>query len=132
MLYVSQVVKSNGGALLSGNECSSFVTWVDDTASTIIEALTDFQHRFYGRLPQLHPVLDRFATYELKLYDHYEAYVAGAMIMSTCGFIEVSCLEVRALLTKQVSIKRDAKLWPYYVRTLSGGCCALYRLQGLH
>lgn len=55
----------------------------------------------------------------LKLYDHYEPYVAGAMIMSCCAYMDVSCLEIRAL-TKQLPPKSDAKLWPYYVRNLSG------------
>ena len=84
-----------------------------------MEALTDFQRRFYGRLPQLNPVLNRLGDYVLKLYDHYEPYVAGAMITSTCTFIDVNCLEVRAV-TKQLPAKSDAKLWPYYVRNLSG------------
>lgn len=88
-------------------------------ADSIIEALTDFQRRFHSHLPQLHPVLDRYANYMLKLYEHYETYVAGAMIMSSCAYMDVNCLEVRAL-TKRVPTKRDAKLWPYYVRNLSG------------
>ena len=97
----------------------SCVTWVDSVADSFVEALADFQRRFYGRLPQLHSVLDRLATYMLKLYDHSESYVAGAMIMSCCAFMDVNCLEIRAG-TKQVPTKSEAKLWPYYVRNLSG------------
>ncbi|KIJ36042.1 hypothetical protein M422DRAFT_179866 [Sphaerobolus stellatus SS14] len=92
---------------------------MDNVADDILEPLTEFQSRFYARQPQLHPVLDCYASYMLKLYDHYEPYVGDAMIMSSCTFIDGSCLEVRAL-SKRVSTKRDAKLWPYYVRSLSG------------
>ncbi|KZV75179.1 terpenoid synthase [Peniophora sp. CONT] len=99
--------------------CTAGVAWIDSVADSIYEALTEFQHRFYARLPQLHPVLDRYANHMLKLYDHYEALVANAMIMSSCAFIDGSCLEIRAL-TKRVPTKKDAKLWPYYVRNLSG------------
>lgn len=92
---------------------------MDNVADEIVEALTVFQGRFYARQPQLHPVLDRYASLMVRLYDHYEPYVADAMIMSSCTFIDGSCLEVRAL-NKKVSTKREAKLWPYYVRSLSG------------
>ncbi|VDB87317.1 unnamed protein product [Peniophora sp. CBMAI 1063] len=95
------------------------LTWVDSVAQSIVNALAEFQRRFYSRLPQLNPVLDRYATYMLKLYDHYEEYVAGAMIMSCCAYMDVNCLEVRAV-TKELPAKMDAKLWPYYVRNLSG------------
>ncbi|KAJ7091835.1 hypothetical protein C8R44DRAFT_647324 [Mycena epipterygia] len=92
---------------------------MDNVADSILEALTAFQARFHARQPQLHPVLDCYAGFMLRLYDHYEPYVADAMIMSSCTFINGSCLEVRAL-TKRVAAKSDAKLWPYYVRSLSG------------
>ncbi|KAJ7859603.1 hypothetical protein B0H14DRAFT_3446497 [Mycena olivaceomarginata] len=55
----------------------------------------------------------------LRLYDHFKPYVADTMIMVSCTFIDASCLEVHAL-TKRVATKSDAKLWPYYVRSLSG------------
>ena len=97
----------------------SGMKWMDNVADDILEPLTEFQSRFYARQPQLHPVLDCYASYMLKLYDHYEPYVADAMIVSSCTFIDGSCLEVHAL-SKRVSTKRDAKLWPYYVRSLSG------------
>ncbi|KZV77247.1 terpenoid synthase [Peniophora sp. CONT] len=99
--------------------CTTCMVWVDTGADTIIEALTDFQRRFHSRLPQLHPVLDRYANYMLKLYAHYESYVASAMIMSSCAFMDASYLELRAL-TKPGPTKSDAKLWPYYIRNLSG------------
>ncbi|KAI0031073.1 isoprenoid synthase domain-containing protein [Vararia minispora EC-137] len=99
--------------------CTAGMKWMDNVADDILDALAEFQHLFYAHLPQLHPVLDCYANYMLKLYDHYEAYVADAMIMSSCTFIDGSVLEVRAL-TKRVSTKPDAKLWPYYVRSLSG------------
>ncbi|KAJ7137162.1 hypothetical protein C8R44DRAFT_608381 [Mycena epipterygia] len=92
---------------------------MDNVADSILEALTAFQARFHARQPQLHPVLDCYAGFMLRLYDHYEPYVADAMIMSSCTFINGSCLEVRAL-TKRVAAKSDAKLWPYYVWSLSG------------
>ena len=95
------------------------MVWIDNMSDSIIDALTDFQQRFYVRLPQLHPILDLHAGMLLKLYHHYEAYVAGAMIKSSCAFVEVSCLEIRAL-TKRMPVKKEAKLWPYYVRNLSG------------
>ena len=88
-------------------------------ADDILDALTEFQHRFYAHERQLHPVLDCYAQYMLRLYDHYEPYVADAMIMSSCTFIDGSCLEIRAL-SKKSPTKREAKLWPYYVRSLSG------------
>ena len=103
---------------------------MDNVADSIYDALNEFQERFYSRRPQLDPVLDHYAKLMLRLYDHYEPYVADAMIMSSCTFIDGSCLEIRAL-TKRVSTKADAKLWPYYVRTLSGqvpffsGCDAI-------
>lgn len=97
---------------------------MDNVADDILEALTEFQSRFYARKPQLHPVLDCYANLMLRLYDHYEPYVADAMIMSSCTFIDGSVLEVRAL-SKKVSTKSDAKLWPYYVRSLSGKCSGL-------
>jgi hypothetical protein len=93
--------------------------WMDNVADDIFEALTAFQSRFYARQPQLHPVLECYANLMVRLYDHYEPYVADAMIMSSCTFIDGSCLEVRSL-NKKVSTKREAKLWPYYVRSLSG------------
>ncbi|KZV67270.1 terpenoid synthase [Peniophora sp. CONT] len=99
--------------------CTAAMAWMDSVADVIIEAMSEFQRRFYTRLPQLNPVLDRYANYMPKLYDHFEPYVASAMIMSSCAFIDVSCLEIRAL-TKRVPTKKDAKLWPYYVRNLSG------------
>lgn len=95
------------------------MAWMDSVADTIIEAMSEFQRRFYSRLPQLHPVLDRYANYMPKLYDHFEPYVASAMIMSSCSFIDGSCLELRAL-TKRLPIKKEAKLWPNYVRDISG------------
>jgi hypothetical protein len=93
--------------------------WMDNVADSILDALEELQRRFYARIPQLHPVLDCYASFMLRLYDHYEAYVADAMIMSSFTFIDGSCLEVRSL-TKRVSTKSDAKLWPYYCRSLSG------------
>ncbi|KZV64296.1 terpenoid synthase [Peniophora sp. CONT] len=98
---------------------TTIVTWIDSVVDSILDAVSDFQRRFYARLPQLHPVLDHFANYILRLYDHYEAYVAGAMITSICCFMDVTCLEIRAL-TKRMTAKRESKLWPYYVRSLSG------------
>ncbi|KAF9056789.1 hypothetical protein BDP27DRAFT_1242313 [Rhodocollybia butyracea] len=92
---------------------------MDNVADDILEALAAFQSRFYARQPQLHPVLDCYASFMLLLYDHYESYVADAMIMSSCTFIDASCLEMR-VLTKRVTTKSDAKLWPYYLRSLSG------------
>ncbi|KAJ7346263.1 isoprenoid synthase domain-containing protein [Mycena albidolilacea] len=99
--------------------CTAGMKWMDNVADGIIEALTAFQGRFHARQPQLHPALDCYASFMLRLYDHYEPYVANAMIMSSCTFIDGSCLEVRAL-TKRVAVNSDAKLWPYYVRSLSG------------
>ncbi|KZV77243.1 terpenoid synthase [Peniophora sp. CONT] len=100
--------------------CTTCMLWIDEEANTIIEALEDFQRRFHFRLPQLHPVLHGYAGYMLKLYDHYEAYSANAMIMSICAFIDANCLELRATLTERLPKKMDAKLWPDYVRNLSG------------
>lgn len=93
--------------------------WMDNVADDILEALEVFQGRFHARQSQLHPVLDCYANFMLRLYDHYEPYVADAMIMSSCTFIDGSCLELRAL-SKKAPMKREAKLWPYYVRSLSG------------
>ncbi|KAJ6535120.1 hypothetical protein B0H19DRAFT_1080513 [Mycena capillaripes] len=90
------------------NPGTSKVLLMDD----ILEELTTFQARFYARQPQLHPVLNCLASIMLRL-DHYEPYVADAMIISCCTFIGGSCLEVRAL-TKRVAIKFEAKLWPSY------------------
>ncbi|KAJ6449859.1 hypothetical protein C8R45DRAFT_849405 [Mycena sanguinolenta] len=92
---------------------------MDNVADSILEALTALQARFYAGQLHLHPVLDWYAAFMLRLYDHYEPYVADAMIMSSCTFINGSCLEVRAL-SKRVATKSEAKLWPYYVRSLSG------------
>ncbi|KAF8160349.1 hypothetical protein K438DRAFT_1985778 [Mycena galopus ATCC 62051] len=99
--------------------CTAGMKWMDNVADDILEALTVFQSRFYARQPQIHPALDCYARFMLRLYDHYEPYVADAMILSSCTFINGSCLEVRAL-NKRVPTKCDAKLWPYYVRSLSG------------
>lgn len=63
------------------------MAWMDSVADVIIDAMSEFQRRFYTRLPQLNPVLDRYANYMPKLYDHFEPYVASAMIMSSCAFI---------------------------------------------
>jgi len=102
---------------------SSFVfrgmKWMDNVADSILDALSAFTQRFYAHQSQLHPVLDCYAKVMLRLYDHYEPYVADAMIMSSCTFIDGSCLEVRSL-TKKVPTNKNAKLWPYYVRSLSG------------
>ncbi|KAJ7639232.1 hypothetical protein FB45DRAFT_905031 [Roridomyces roridus] len=93
--------------------------WMDNVADDIIGPLESFTRLMYARQPQQHHVLDGFANTLLRLYDHYEPYVADAMVMSACTFIDGSCLEVRSL-TKRVSTKVDAKLWPYYCRSLSG------------
>jgi len=85
----------------------------------MLEPLTEFQHRFYAKQPQLHPSLDCFAKYILRLYEHYETCAANAMITSTCAFVNACVLEVRAL-TKRVPLKKTAKLWPYYIRNMSG------------
>ncbi|KAJ7253780.1 hypothetical protein C8J57DRAFT_1237036 [Mycena rebaudengoi] len=48
---------------------------------------------FYARQPQLHPVLDCLCKLHASSLRHYEPYVADAMIMSSCTFIDGSCLE---------------------------------------
>ncbi|KAG6829532.1 hypothetical protein H0H92_004269 [Tricholoma furcatifolium] len=93
--------------------------WMDNVADDILVPLTEFQGRFHARKPQLHPVLDCYAKFMLRLYDHYEPYVADAMVMSSVTFIAGSCLEVRSLSKNMVG-SPDALLWPYYVRNLSG------------
>lgn len=99
--------------------CTAGMKWMDNVADDILEPLTAFQGRFHARKPQLHPVLDCYAHFMLRLYDHYEPYVADAMVMSSVTFIAGSCLEVRSL-SKGVPQCMDAKLWPYFVRNLSG------------
>ncbi|KAF8066773.1 isoprenoid synthase domain-containing protein [Lyophyllum atratum] len=99
--------------------CTAGMKWMDNVADDILEPLTAFQGRFHARKPQLHPVLDCYAHFMLRLYDHYEPYVADAMVMSSVTFIAGSCLEVRSL-SKGIPQSTDAKLWPYYVRNLSG------------
>ncbi|KAG6895505.1 hypothetical protein C0992_000952 [Termitomyces sp. T32_za158] len=74
---------------------------------------------FHARKPQLHPVLDCYAKFMLRLYDHYEPYVAAQMVMSSVTFMLGSCIEVRSL-EKNMKHSTDAILWPYYVRSLSG------------
>ncbi|KAG6909896.1 hypothetical protein DXG01_014710 [Tephrocybe rancida] len=99
--------------------CTAGMKWMDNVADDILEPLTEFQGRFHARKPQLHPVLECYATFMLRLYDHYEPYVADAMVMSSVTFIAGSCLEVRSL-SKNMTASTDALLWPYYVRNLSG------------
>ncbi|KAG6844547.1 hypothetical protein H0H87_006031 [Tephrocybe sp. NHM501043] len=99
--------------------CTAGMKWMDNVADDILEPLQQFQGRFHARKPQLHPVLDCYATFMLRLYDHYEPYVADAMVMSSVTFIAGSCLEVRSLSKNMVG-STDALLWPYYVRNLSG------------
>ncbi|GLB41045.1 hypothetical protein LshimejAT787_0902600 [Lyophyllum shimeji] len=99
--------------------CTAGMKWMDNVADDILEPLTAFQGRFHARKPQLHPVLDCYAHFMLRLYDHYEPFVADAMVMSSVTFMAGSCLEVRSL-SKGIPQSKDAKLWPYFVRNLSG------------
>ncbi|KAG6834603.1 hypothetical protein H0H93_008659, partial [Arthromyces matolae] len=99
--------------------CTAGMKWMDNVADDILDALTEFQGRFHAGKPQLHPVLDCYATYMLRLYDHYEPFVADAMVMSSVTFMHGSCIEVRAL-AKNMGQSTDAVLWPYHVRALSG------------
>ncbi|KAG6897593.1 hypothetical protein C0992_013270 [Termitomyces sp. T32_za158] len=99
--------------------CTACMKWMDNVADDILEPLTQFQGRFYAHKPQLHPVLDYYATFILRLYDHYEPFVANQMITSSVSFMLGSCIEVRSL-NKTVKQSTDALLWPYYVRSLSG------------
>ncbi|KAG5729149.1 Trichodiene synthase [Termitomyces sp. T112] len=99
--------------------CTAGMKWMDNVADDILEPLVQFQGRFHARKPQLHPVLDCYATFMLRLYEHYEPYVADQMIMSSVTFMLGSCIEVRSL-SKNMKQSTDAVLWPYYVRNLSG------------
>ncbi|VDC01473.1 unnamed protein product [Peniophora sp. CBMAI 1063] len=99
--------------------CIAVAIWIDNVADSLLDELSEFQRRFYSRLPQLHPILDRFAENLLKLYDHYEAHAANAMILSMCVFMDANCLEMRAL-SQHETAKRGAELWPYYLRSQSG------------
>ncbi|KAG5352773.1 hypothetical protein C0989_000546 [Termitomyces sp. Mn162] len=110
------------GTTLAEVGCSIVVIgmkWMDNVADEIIDPLLQFQSRFHARKPQLHPVLDCYATFMLRLYDYYEPYVADQMVMSSMTFMLGSCIEIR-LLSKNMKLSTDALLWPYYVRNLSG------------
>ncbi|KAH0585730.1 hypothetical protein H2248_008941 [Termitomyces sp. 'cryptogamus'] len=99
--------------------CTAGMKWMDNVADEIIDPLLEFQGRFHARKPQLHPVLDCYATFMLRLYDYYEPYVADQMVMSSMTFMLGSCIEIRSL-SKNMKLSTDALLWPYYVRNLSG------------
>ncbi|KAG5735145.1 Trichodiene synthase [Termitomyces sp. T112] len=99
--------------------CTAGMKWMDNVADQIIEALLEFQGRFHARKPQLHPVLDCYATFMLRLYDFYESFVADQMVMSSMTFMLGNCIEIRSL-SKNTKLSTDALLWPYYVRNLSG------------
>ncbi|KAG6876109.1 hypothetical protein C0992_000946 [Termitomyces sp. T32_za158] len=98
--------------------CTACMKWMDNIADEILQPLTQFQHRLYACKPQLHPVLDCFATFMMRLYDHYESYVADQMVISCVSFMLGSSIEVRSL-SKDMKQSTDAILWPYYVRSLS-------------
>ncbi|KAG6890982.1 hypothetical protein C0992_011513 [Termitomyces sp. T32_za158] len=99
--------------------CTAAMKWMDNIADEILQPLVQFQSRFHAHKPQLHPVLDCYATFLLRLYDHYEPYVADQMVVSCVTFMFGSCIEVRSL-SKNMKQSTDAILWPYYVRSLSG------------
>jgi len=94
---------------------TAFAIYADDFADP--EAVAHFSRNLAMGIPQLDPVLDRYADHIRTAYDLYPLISANAVISRTCQFMDATYMEGH---TKGMRIHPDAARYPWYLRGQAG------------